>query len=379
MGHQARDEATTLSIIRKIEEAALRPGQWPLILSQLAEAADGTWGGLVTQELGLKSARIQSIVGLDRPSQKEYETYYFRISPINWHAMRMPVGEVFADHMYPDYRGYLRSEAHNDFFKPRDGHHMLRTNLFRNRELQSYICFRRPGRVGQYIDEEIDWLRILAPYLANAVRVNVLLETERRKTAALIQTLDNLPIGALLANRKGRVVAANTKAETYLSEAGLLRDRAGTSLSLGSSMTAALQRAIPALNDRHPGTCLEVPLRRNAPALELLLFPISPQMGKIFDVGTEEVAVAVFIFDPTANCDIAPSTIGSLYGLTPAEARLTSRLVAEGSLIDAAGSLGITEQTARSTIKRVYAKTGAKGQADLVRVILNGLARFTTR
>ncbi len=79
-----------------------------------------------------------------------------------------------------------------------------------------------------------------------------------------------------------------------------------------------------------------------------------------------------------ASCGIAASTIGSLYGLTPAEARLTSRLVAEGLLIDAAESLGITEQTARTTIKHVFAKTGTKGQVDLVRLVLGGLARFTT-
>ena len=41
---------------------------------------------------------------------------------------------------------------------------------------------------------------------------------------------------------------------------------------------------------------------------------------------------------------------------------------------DAGRRLRLTPETARNYSKRIYAKTGASGQADLVRMILTGLA-----
>ncbi|MET0587942.1 MAG: LuxR family transcriptional regulator, partial [Novosphingobium sp.] len=42
----------------------------------------------------------------------------------------------------------------------------------------------------------------------------------------------------------------------------------------------------------------------------------------------------------------------------------------------AGAELQLTQETARNYSKRIYAKTGANGQADLVRLMLTGLAPF---
>jgi DNA-binding CsgD family transcriptional regulator len=61
------------------------------------------------------------------------------------------------------------------------------------------------------------------------------------------------------------------------------------------------------------------------------------------------------------------------YGLAPAEARLVLHLVAGETLRSAAVKLGITYETARSQLKRVFNKTGTCRQAELVIVILTAL------
>ena len=43
------------------------------------------------------------------------------------------------------------------------------------------------------------------------------------------------------------------------------------------------------------------------------------------------------------------------------------------SIADAADALGITVETARNYSKKIYAKTGAKGHADLVRIVLTSV------
>lgn len=66
--------------------------------------------------------------------------------------------------------------------------------------------------------------------------------------------------------------------------------------------------------------------------------------------------------------------IEGLFDLTPAEARLAV-MIAEGlTPRNASQRLGVTEGTARTTLKRVLAKTGSRRQSDLVGM-LRGAAR----
>lgn len=56
------------------------------------------------------------------------------------------------------------------------------------------------------------------------------------------------------------------------------------------------------------------------------------------------------------------------------EARLAIAIAEGASIARAAAALGITVETARFYSKRLYAATGSKGQADLVRLVWTGLA-----
>jgi len=61
-----------------------------------------------------------------------------------------------------------------------------------------------------------------------------------------------------------------------------------------------------------------------------------------------------------------------LYGLTAAEARLTGQLFMGQSLVQAARSLGVTSNTAKSTLKRVFAKCAVGSQTELVQLLALG-------
>ena len=65
--------------------------------------------------------------------------------------------------------------------------------------------------------------------------------------------------------------------------------------------------------------------------------------------------------------------LAELFGLLPSEARFALALSRGLSIAEAAQSLGITLETARNYSKKVYAKMGARGQADLIRFILTSV------
>ena len=62
-----------------------------------------------------------------------------------------------------------------------------------------------------------------------------------------------------------------------------------------------------------------------------------------------------------------------LFALSPSQARLTLSLFDGLTVKDAAGQLGLTEGTARQYLKRIFAKTGAQRQADLIRRVSRAL------
>ena len=60
-----------------------------------------------------------------------------------------------------------------------------------------------------------------------------------------------------------------------------------------------------------------------------------------------------------------------VYGLSPAQAALAARLIAGQDLNEAAGALGVSVNTARTQLSRMFDKTGARNQAALVRTLLS--------
>ena len=61
------------------------------------------------------------------------------------------------------------------------------------------------------------------------------------------------------------------------------------------------------------------------------------------------------------------------FELTPAEARLVLRLIVGELLRSAAQTLNIGYETARTTLKSIFHKTGTCRQAELVIVVINAM------
>jgi DNA-binding CsgD family transcriptional regulator len=102
-----------------------------------------------------------------------------------------------------------------------------------------------------------------------------------------------------------------------------------------------------------------------------------------FDLHFEPLADGGSIHDPAAlvyhrqgglcGSDPIGALIG-LHGLSRSEARLAWALCEGLSIREAADMIGLSIETARNYSKRIYAKVGASGQADLVRILLGGIA-----
>lgn len=86
--------------------------------------------------------------------------------------------------------------------------------------------------------------------------------------------------------------------------------------------------------------------------------------------GINTPGIVMFIFESKQDIESYFSDISSIFGLTKAEARLTLCIVNGMTAAEYAGKYDISINTAYSQIKDVLAKTGARRQAELVKLVL---------
>ncbi|MDE2435618.1 MAG: hypothetical protein KGM49_05110 [Sphingomonadales bacterium] len=92
------------------------------------------------------------------------------------------------------------------------------------------------------------------------------------------------------------------------------------------------------------------------------------------DHSTVPATVASFRLPRREPPQSAAHILAATLGLSRREAMLAALLSQGMPLIEAGRSLRLTDETTRNYSKRIYARTGASGQADLVRMVLSGLA-----
>jgi DNA-binding CsgD family transcriptional regulator len=78
---------------------------------------------------------------------------------------------------------------------------------------------------------------------------------------------------------------------------------------------------------------------------------------------------ALFVRRATLDTSSPPEVIGKTFKLTPTELRVLLAIVDVGGVPEVATALGVADSTVKTHLGRLYAKTGAGRQADLVKLV----------
>jgi DNA-binding CsgD family transcriptional regulator len=204
-------------------------------------------------------------------------------------------------------------------------------------------------------------LSALAPHVALAF--GILLETDalRLRAAMAEEALALIGVGQAAFDADGRVIANDTIAAEELDLQPSARPQ------LRAREAQALNEACAGMAGASPGQRRIVRLDERI-AKDMLLRPAPTIAG----------AAAVGLLRQPRREDEASAArvITSTLGLSAREAALAEAMSQGRTILTAGAELQLTPETARNYSKRIYAKTGAAGQADLVRLLLTGLAPF---
>jgi DNA-binding CsgD family transcriptional regulator len=321
-----------------------------------------------------------SATNLDPDYMKEYANHYINTNPMVEIVSRLNPGALFDAEQFFTRNMFRQTEFYNDWLQPQgrlDGN--VGTVLTATDDEFSVFCthFNSQGSPA-FSSAEAAWLlRTLAPHFQRA------LEVRRRMTGAAVyadmleQALDQIGEGVFVVNRRGVIRFANHRAERYLKHQYAVRSDASGTLRVGTaSQSDALHRLIwdvsrdadPAPVSRQPAS-----IRFSATAeLECVAFvcPLRIHTSSLARLQPSlERQVMVLVSEVGLGCSPPAPLIGAVFGLTPAEARLSRALMTGKTLNEYAEQLNLSRNTVRNQLQSLFSKTGTSRQTELALIL----------
>ena len=355
-----------LALIGRIYDAAADERLWPAFLEEFATVADGNVG-IVYYDWLERRARTAIFARFDPEQVRGYVEHYCKLNP--WlKAFQVQVNcdgpaSIRTGEQMLDPRELKRTEFYNDFLLPNDLGHEVAGVIVKGSEWGAAFTCDRSHRKSPFGTDEVVALRAVFPHLRRAMQLHRRFAELQGQQRMSLDALDRLSVGVVFLDQQGRILAINREAQRVLDRNdGLASTKSGLRAAL-SSENRDLRAAIAAPAG---GTML---ISRPSGKRPLLLL-VSPVGKHAFPPEIRRPSIIVFITDPERTPGTLPAA--RAYGFTAAEARIAGLLAQGETLVRAASRLGITHNTARTHLQRIYRKTGAAHQGELVRLLLSG-------
>jgi DNA-binding CsgD family transcriptional regulator len=369
------DDGPFVRAVEAIYATALAPEKWPSALQTIADVfddvgavmtyrrADGRFGVIVSPRLG--------------PGQEEYNREWHRY---DIRAARMVergfllTGDVATDTNL----GLVPEHERHPFFTEFLTQFGLRwfacVSILPDADIEVFISLQRSEDKDEYSDREIAVLTRIARHGEQALRLGMRLIEAEASSAGLRDTFARLNMGIVLLDGLGRVVFSNETAKSFLQN---VLDLAGDRLVarsvaerpvLQSAIDAALLTRSEAGVSENPRPVLLQHHQSQTPAA-IYVLPLRTSLSPAVEQFLVRSQAIVLIVELRTGDPADPALVRDLLGLTLGEARVAALVAAGVSPREAAAKLGISEETTRTVLKRVFTKSGISRQSELAALI----------
>lgn len=379
----AHDDTGMPGLIRSVYDAALDASRWQVFLARFAHEFASQTTMIFGQDFSDRSVEVTGGTtslaahhGVGDDAMASFAAYYCRTNVWTEDERLHHEGQIVnGSKFYPDER-LPRTEWHCDWLRPLDLFYTLAAVVEKRSHRSFNVTAVRSKRCGPYTVDEEQRLRSLVPHLQTAFALHRRLHRAEALAQASVSVLESLPMGVVLLGEGACLLHANGRARTFAKDSGLLRLSEHDGLhATAHADDLRLQAALRAAVATGSGVQLDAGtgMRLHGLAgteLHVMVAPL-PRWSEPFG---EHACAAVFISNPAATLQSLEDVLRSLYGLTPAEARLAQALVNGLSLQEYADQNALSIHTVRSHFRAIAGKTGVTRQTDFVRTVLTGPA-----
>ncbi len=218
--------------------------------------------------------------------------------------------------------------------------------------------------------DERRFMQLLAPHIRRAAMIGDLLDYQRVQAESFRAAVHQLKTPVILVGHRAKVLFANNAAQLMLQQQLLLTLRDGCLCTTHDAVTVALQDALlrcGAQGKELGGRGIGIPLVvLGQPAAVAYVLPLQ---NRTLPSGFDGATAAVFVSVAQHTASPPHQVLAALYDLTPAEARVMVLVGSGLSTGNAAVTLGVSENTVKTHLSRVFVKANVTRQTRLMQLV----------
>jgi DNA-binding CsgD family transcriptional regulator len=361
--------------VAAIYDAAVEPTNWPFALDAICSAVGATGCSLVMSDRERSEIKVES-VGADPGRVLMYNDHYSRLDPIASALERMPAGTVATHHQIVTGEYVAGSEFFNDWAHPSVYGDGVGTVVNREAGRTSWLSAAATVRSEPFgTPERVSLVQSLVPHVQQAIKTQARLADVDRRRRDFVAALDVLSDGIAVVGGDGRVIHLNPSAEAIVASADGLCVRSGCLRATVARTDGVLDLVVHRAFSRGRSTvatggCVSVRRPSGRRPYVVRVVPLNAEAL----VGEASPTVLIVIADSEREPEPESEALRRLYGLTKTEAEVTLRVLGGTGLKPIADDMSLSLATVRTHLQHVFDKTDTHRQAELVRLLLGGLA-----
>ena len=365
------DHEQFAALIGDIYDAALDPAQRTGVLEKIASFTGGHSGGLLSKRTLSRSENLYCYIGSDPESLRAYSESYPKLDPtVDSHSFG--VAQVVSATDLVPYEEFRRGRFYREWARPHGWVDIASVVIEKSATSCTFLSVARDEASGMVDDEMRRRMALVIPHVRRAYLIGKTIQIGQAEAACFSDILDGLSAGMILVDGIGRVVHANAAGHAILGAADFLRSVRGRLVAGDASTNTALREMLAAADGGDAAIGAKgIALPLTAHDGERWLAHVLPlTSGARRHAGLAYNAVAALFVRKAALEAFAPAeVIGQMYKLTPAELRVLLAIVDIGGVPEVAAALGVAATTIKTHLNRLFDKTGASRQADLVKLV----------
>jgi DNA-binding CsgD family transcriptional regulator len=352
-------------VVGSIYAAALDPVLWTDALAKIAEFVGGPAGALGSKDLVDKFVDADHHVGLDLKYMQIQSEMYEGLDPLATVPL-FDVGQVASLRELRPKDDGRKGRSGQEWARPQEWGDTAGAVLDRSKSCEFLSVLR--SQANDMVDNEMRRrMTLVAPHARRAVLIGKAIDRKANEAAAFADVLDSLSAGLFLIDAKGVLVHANAAGRGILAADDFLRSIGGRLVARDTKINRTLQEIFANSGDLSKGIALLLTAQERECYIAHVL-PLAAAARR--RAGAHRtVAAAVFVRRATLEIPSSPDVIRRAYQLTPTELRVLLAIVNIGGIPEVATALGVADTTIKTHVGRLFEKTGAGRQADLVKVV----------
>ncbi|MCK1385238.1 helix-turn-helix transcriptional regulator [Bradyrhizobium sp. 21] len=354
------------ALVGVIYDAVLDPSLWSAALEGIADITHSAAALIHGYRVDREMYTFHELGRIDPECKRRHEL--FHVTNPWMRSSRFPAGRMVHSDDLIGLSQLKRTAFYDDVLRPQDLAHGLIVNVVSRPEFQVSLNVERSEKSGPFSERDAAILNSLLPHLRRASELRLRMLDYREAAQAERDALDALSTGIITFDAGQRVLFANSAARTRAVELSL-QLRAGCDPSGPPAVVNAIRALLAdTVGSGAVGTC-----RLPRPNGGDIGITVTPVQGRAFDhpshhTTASPVAIALLV-DISRNGEAASALLAARHGLTAAELRVANTLAQTGGMRAAAAKLGVSANTLKSHTKRIYAKIGIRGHAELVQSV----------